>query len=167
MKTGLRDILLALVDSNVSFVVAGGVAAVLHGVERLTLDLDIALDLSPENVRRFLAVMRSMHMTPRVPVPPEALMEPDKVRAMVEEKHAIVFTFADADSPLLHVDVFLKADLSFAALNQDAIVLVVDGRSIRTTSRQQLIRMKQAINPPRDKDLADIKALQRMESPTP
>ncbi len=58
MKNHLTEILLALADARVDFVVAGGVAAVLHGVERVTMDLDLAVDLRPENVQAFLRVMR-------------------------------------------------------------------------------------------------------------
>lgn len=40
----------ALADEKVAFVVIGGVAATLHGSARLTMDLDIAYERSPENI---------------------------------------------------------------------------------------------------------------------
>ena len=42
----LEELLRKLTEQKVRFVVAGGVAAVLHGVERTTMDLDIALEMS-------------------------------------------------------------------------------------------------------------------------
>ncbi|HUT78097.1 MAG TPA: hypothetical protein VM285_10445, partial [Polyangia bacterium] len=86
----LEEILRALTSRGVRFVVAGGVAVVLHGIERTTMDLDIALDLSPENVRRFREAADALGLRPLVPVPIEALSNPELVRMMVEEKHAIV-----------------------------------------------------------------------------
>ena len=37
MSNHINEILFALTDAEVEFIVAGGVAAVLHGVERVTL----------------------------------------------------------------------------------------------------------------------------------
>lgn len=38
----------ALNDANVKYVVVGGVATVLHGYARLTMDVDLITDLAPE-----------------------------------------------------------------------------------------------------------------------
>ena len=68
MQNRLTDTLLALAEAEVRFVVAGGVAALLHGVERVTLDIDVALVMEPGNVQRFLEVMEALRLTPRAPV---------------------------------------------------------------------------------------------------
>jgi hypothetical protein len=39
MSNHINEILFALTDAEVEFIVGGGVAAVLHGVERVTLDI--------------------------------------------------------------------------------------------------------------------------------
>jgi hypothetical protein len=49
-----EEILSTLVDSGVDFIIAGGVACVLHGVERVTLDVDIAVALDAETLQSFL-----------------------------------------------------------------------------------------------------------------
>jgi hypothetical protein len=138
------------------------VAAVLHGVERTTLDLDIALELTPENVRRFAAVMARLGLQPLVPVPVEALADPEAVRTMVEEKNAIVFMLADPDMPLRKVDVFLTAPLSYENLRRDSIELGIPGIPLRVVTAERLLELKRAIDPPRDKDLFDIRALERL-----
>ena len=71
----LFEILLALNRLKVKFVVCGGVAAVLLGVERMTVDLDIAIDFKPENVKKFIVAMKQLGLTPRAPVQPEVLFE--------------------------------------------------------------------------------------------
>jgi hypothetical protein len=40
-----EEILSTLVDSAVDFIIAGGVVCLLHGVERVALDVDIAVAL--------------------------------------------------------------------------------------------------------------------------
>jgi hypothetical protein len=54
MSNHINEILFALTDAEVEFIVGGGVAAVLHGVEPVTLDIDLALDMEPANVEKFL-----------------------------------------------------------------------------------------------------------------
>jgi len=158
----LEEILAELTRRGVRFVVAGGVAAVLHGVERTTLDLDIALDLSPENVRRFAEAAESLGLKPLVPVPVEALADPESVRTMVEEKHAVVFMLADPAMPLRKVDVILAEGLGYERLAADAVSVEIPGIPLRVVSLELLLEMKKAVDPPRDKDLFDIKAIERL-----
>jgi hypothetical protein len=42
-----------LTDAHVEFCIIGGVAAVLHGATRMTVDLDIAAPFTEENLTRF------------------------------------------------------------------------------------------------------------------
>ena len=58
-ESHLIEILCTLQDRGVDFVVAGGVAAVLHGVERMTLDLDVAVSLDPHNTEMLFVRSRS------------------------------------------------------------------------------------------------------------
>ena len=162
MRNQLKTSILALADADINFVIAGGVAAVLHGVERLTMDLDIALDLSIANVDKFVSVMKQLKLTPRVPVPPEILADPEKVRWIVEEKHAVVFTFWDIDDPFRHIDVFLAKNLSFEIFAEDADIVEFEGRKVKVVSRRKLIDIKQQVFPPRPKDIQDIEELKRL-----
>ncbi len=55
----------ALQENNVRYAVAGGVALVLHGVVRFTADLDLIVDLEPENLSRFVHTMSGLGYRPR------------------------------------------------------------------------------------------------------
>jgi predicted nucleotidyltransferase len=160
----ISEILLALTDAEVRFIVGGGVAAVLHGVERSTLDVDLALDMAPANIEKFLRVMQQLRLQPRVPVPACDLMSPVAVERMVAEKGALVFSFVDADRPLRHVDIFLRRDLSFEGLAASAQTILVEGRSIQIVGLEKLLAIKRTISPLRDKDLIDIKELEKLKS---
>lgn len=93
MSNHINEILFALADEGVEFIVAGGVAAVLHGVERVTLDVDLAVRMNETNMEKFLRTMERLALQPRVPVPARDLMNAEAVRRMVEEKHALVFVY--------------------------------------------------------------------------
>ena len=160
--THLREIILSLADADVDFVIAGGVACVLHGIERFTLDLDVSVHLAPDNLERFIGVMERAGLVPRVPVPPASLIDPAFRRMIVDEKNALVFTFIDLDDPRKHVDMLLTDDLSFDVLHRNCEVVDVEGRAVKITSPAKLLELKEGIDPPRDKDLVDIKFLKRL-----
>ena len=50
MNNHLKDILIALAKNKIKFVLCGGVAVVLHGVERLTMDIDVAVSMDEDNL---------------------------------------------------------------------------------------------------------------------
>jgi hypothetical protein len=54
MENYLKKMLVTLADAGVEFVVGGGVACVLHGVERVTLDLDVAVQMNAPNLDRLI-----------------------------------------------------------------------------------------------------------------
>ena len=118
MDNHLEEILIELKNHNVRFIVCGGVAAVLHGVERMTMHIDISLDLDSTNLENFLHVMKKLSLKPRVPIQPESILDPEKRKKMIEEKNALVFTFIDPDKPFRQIDMFLEEDKSYKQLSK-------------------------------------------------
>ncbi|MEO6786264.1 MAG: nucleotidyl transferase AbiEii/AbiGii toxin family protein [Chthoniobacteraceae bacterium] len=57
MEPPFEKLLACLAESGVRFVLVGGLAVALHGYVRLTEDVDILLDPSDDNLRRFLACL--------------------------------------------------------------------------------------------------------------
>ena len=55
--TDFRALLVRLAECGVNFVMVGGAAATAHGSARLTLDLDVVYDRTPENVQRLVAAL--------------------------------------------------------------------------------------------------------------
>jgi hypothetical protein len=156
----LLEILTALAVAKAKFVVCGGVAVVLHGVERMTMDLDLSVDMTHDNMERFLAVIAKLNLKPRVPLPASVLLDSGKVKTIVKEKGALVFTFVDSDNPYRQVDVFLTEDHSYERLAHDAHAIELDGQRILVVSRRRLIEMKRRIDPPRLKDQFDLEQLE-------
>jgi hypothetical protein len=157
------EILCVLCDHDVQFVVAGGVAVVLHGIERLALDLDVAVSPDHDNLQRFLAALRTLELEPRAPVPAEFILYPHRLEQLVREKNALVFTFWSPHEPYRQVDMFLTRENSFDDLSADAQRLCVCGRPVQVASRRKLIQMKRRIQPIREKDRIDIQALTEIE----
>ncbi len=56
--TDFRALLGRLTTAGVRFVIVGGAAATAHGSSRLTQDLDLVYERSPENVTRLVAALQ-------------------------------------------------------------------------------------------------------------
>jgi hypothetical protein len=146
----------------VEFVVGGGVACVLHGVERVTLDLDVAVQMNTPNLDRLIRAVEKLNLHPRVPVSLADIGDPDFVRSMVTEKGALVFSLVDFNHPLRHLDIFLSPALSFDRLTKGANWFDIGGGKVRVASKELLIQIKNEIMPLRPKDVLDVQELSRL-----
>lgn len=133
-------------------------AVVLHGVEPMTFDLDLVVDMTHENLQRLIDTMRAVKLMPRVPVPPEDLLSPEKVRIMIEEKNMAAFSFINLKNPFQQVDILISEKLD--EMLSDAEIQDVGGFQIKMASKEKLIEMKKRAG--REKDRSDIEALQRL-----
>jgi len=168
MENDIKDILLTLADRRVEFVVGGGVACVLHGVERVTFDVDIAVQMTGPNLERLIDAVEALKLRPRVPVSLADIGNPDFVRAMVMEKGALVFSLIDVDRPLRHLDIFLHPALSFERLSGGAVWFDIGAAKIRVVSKELLMTIKREISPLRPKDVLDLEELGKtMNAPPP
>lgn len=157
----LLPVLRALRDAEVSFVVVGGVAVVLQGHPRSTVDLDLVLDLDGANVARAMQVLTRLGLTPRVPVDASDFADATIRAGWVRDRNLTVFSLHDPDDPRREVDVFAEEPLPFAGLLARARLVEVGGVEVSVASRGDLIAMKQTAGRPQD--LADIAALEALE----
>ncbi len=158
----LKEIIATLNDNSVDYIICGGVALVLHGVERMTMDLDLSVGMDEGNLKRVLQSMKKLGLTPRAPVPAESILDNEKRKAMVSEKNAVVFSFFDTKNPFRQVDVFITDRFSYETLKDHVETMSVGSMKIQLVSKKKLLEMKKAINPPRDKDLFDIRLLEKI-----
>lgn len=161
----ILDLLAALNDAEVEYVVVGGVAVVLRGHVRATVDLDLALDLTADHLLPAMDVLRRQGLVPRLPVPAEQFADPEVRRAWVEDRNLVAFTLHDPSDALREVDLLATSPVPFEELLEGSSVVDVAGVPVRVASVAHLLRMKQAAGRPQD--LADVAALSALtESPT-
>ena len=157
----VRELLTALSVAGVDFVVCGGLACVLQGVNRVTHDVDLDIALDDDNLERFVSVARSLMLRPRIPEPLEALADGSRRRCWVEEKRAVVFTLVSRRGDLV-VDVFLQYPIPHEDLLACSDLFELGGATIHVSSKAHLIAAKAAVQPPRKQDLRDIEDLQEL-----
>ena len=78
---------------------------------------------------------------------------------MIDDKHAVVFTFIDVKNPYKQVDVFLLEELSFETLFKDVEEIAINNMQIKIVTKKKLLEMKNNIEYKRDKDYFDIEVL--------
>ena len=97
----IDSLLAALDDSGVRFVVVGGVAVVLHGHTRSTVDLDLVVDLASDDAVRAIEALTAAGLEPRLPVDARDFADDATRRSWIEERGMQVFTMLDPQGLLL------------------------------------------------------------------
>jgi hypothetical protein len=146
-----------LVAARVRFVVVGGLAVLLHGLDRLTADVDLAIDLSTEATKDAVRALTEGGYRPMAPVDPLSLADPERRHEWQTSRGMKVFSFWDTTNTRPTVDVMLVPVVSFDDLWTDATHVMIGGIDVRIASIPHLIRMKEAAG--RTQDLADVERL--------
>jgi hypothetical protein len=87
----------ALNDAGVRYVVVGGLAVVLHGHARLTVDVDLVVDLGEDQALKAIETLVRLGLRPRVPVNPRDFADP-AARASGFHFGMQVFSMSDPQS---------------------------------------------------------------------
>lgn len=154
------DVYAAFEAAGVRYVVVGGMAVVLSGHVRATVDLDVVVDLSPAAAGRAVQALEGLGLLPRVPVAARDLADPDVRAGWIRDKHMQVLSFYDPQRVAKEVDVFVAYPMDFELLLAHAVPTPVGDRLLPVAAKEHLIVMKRAAGRPRD--LEDVAALQRL-----
>jgi predicted nucleotidyltransferase len=158
MVGAIEAVLAALNAAGVRYLVVGGVAVVLHGHLRTTADLDLVVQLSPDNARRAVRSLATLGYRPRAPVSAEQFADPAIRESWLREKGLTVFGLWSDRYAGLEVDLFVAEPFDFDAAYSRAVTVTLDTTTATVVSLPDLIALKRAAGRPLD--LADIDALQ-------
>lgn len=154
------DLFRSLHDHGVRYLLVGGLAMNLHGVPRMTMDVDLVLSLDMRNLDAFIGCARALGLRPLAPVPLEALRDPEQRHAWIEQKHMVAFALAAPGPGSVTVDVLLRHPLEMDVALGRGLVREVEGVPVRLAAVEDMISMKQAAG--RRQDLDDIEHLRRL-----
>jgi len=155
-----EDVLRGLNRARVDYVVAGGVALVLHGVVRLTADIDLMVNLNEKNLLKFVTVMTGLGYKPRVPVKAEDLADVSLREKWIKDKGMKVFSFFHSKSPWL-IDVFINEPIKYETIKKHSVAVKAGNLTIPIVSVEDLIGLKRISGRPQD--IADIEALKEIK----
>jgi hypothetical protein len=156
-----EPVLDALDRRGVRFVVVGGVAVVLHGHPRLTVDLDLVIDLARDQAEAAVAALvDDLGLRTRLPVDPGDFSDPEIRSRWVRDRNLEVLSFHDPSRSTVEVDVFAQDPIPFEDLWRRSVVMSLGRLEIRVASIEDLIRMKRVSGRPQDR--IDIEALEEI-----
>lgn len=160
-----RAVFQALAEADVRFLVVGGLAVNVHGLMRMTLDIDLVLKLEVVNIARTFAALSSVGYHPVVPVTAAEFGDVETRETWVREKNMRVLRFHSDEHRETEVDVFASEPFAFDEEYAQAIVRELAGvGGVHVVSLATLIRMKEEAARPQD--LADVDNLRlRMNRP--
>lgn len=153
----ISDVLQALSKANVRFVVVGGVAAVMQGVERVTYDLDLVIELTRESCDKAIDQLLAIGYRAKIPADPHGFSDDATRESWIRDKGMMVFSLWDTTQRRAQVDIFVRYPINFDDLTADATKVDIDGNMVLIASAAHLVQMKRAAGRPRD--IEDIRAL--------
>ncbi len=140
--------------TSLRFVVIGGVAAVAHGSTIATRDLDVALELTPENLRVLLEALAPYH--------PHHATRPDLGVVSQSPEELSRFRLLLLDTDLGRLDVLGEVEpIGGVARLRTSDLELVPGKLFRVLEIDQLIEVKAHLGRPKDRLVeAELVAIQ-------
>lgn len=152
-------------NADTRYLVVGGLAVAAHGYGRATFDVDLVLQLNPQNIKKALEALATMDYKPFVPVKATDFSDPAIRKSWIEEKNMIVFQLYSEQHPETRIDIFVAEPFDFNAEYTNALIEeFIPGYNVRFVRIETLLQMKQLAG--REKDMEDIRQLRiLMENP--
>ena len=136
----------ALNKKRIKYLVLGGIAVNLYGLRRLTRDLDLMIDLSAENLDKFIRIIENLGYKTKVRKNKWSILTAIAFQKVIDEFDRI--------------DVFLKNPIDFKKAYKKRKVFRIDNTRIPCVSLEDLICLKSKGN--RIRDWIDVGSLKRI-----
>ena len=154
------EILEGLYKSKVKYLIVGGLSVNLYGVPRVTQDIDIVIAMDRENVLKITFLLKELGYVTRLPVSPDDLANPDKVKDWIENKNLKAFSFYHKNENYKVVDIVLVHPLDFEKSFKNRTVKRAKDIDIYLASIDDVVKMKEFSG--RSQDLSDIEMLNKV-----
>ena len=160
IQQSYEKILTTLSKAKVRFLVAGGIAMNIHGLERGTHDIDLIVFLERKNVALFSGVMKRLGYRPKVPVSPEDLGDEEVRKRWIKEKNMVVFSFYHPKNPFEVVDIFVHHPRPFREMFQTSKKVRLSGVTVHAVGLRDMLFLKEKAGRPKDE--MDIRYLRNI-----
>ena len=149
-----KSLLSSLESNHVQFVIIGGVAATLHGAARVTFDLDIVYERTPENLNKLVDALSPFE--PYLRGAPLGL--PFKFDAETLRR-GLNFTFTTTEGPIDLLGELLGVG-SYSDVVAHSVEALLFGASYRFLDLEALLASKRAAGRPKDLEaIAELEAI--------
>ena len=155
----------ALNKNKIKYAVAGGVAVVLYGYTRLTVDLDLIVELSEKNLDKFFDTLYNLEYRPKVPVTKEEFKSKQKRKEWIQKKGMVVFSFFNLKDRLKLIDVFVTEPIKFSEIEKKIEKIKINNLVLNTVCIEHLKKLKLLASRPQDLiDIRNLEEIQRLKN---
>lgn len=132
---------------GVKYVVVGGFAVIMHGLARMTEDIDFFIEDSAGNIEKIKTALKSLYNDSSI----------DELKSTDIKRYAVI-RYGTPDD--FNIDLIGKIGemFSFNEVERSAEIFEIDNLKIPVCSLDMLIKMKETI---RDRDMRDLRFLKR------
>ena len=161
MAIKISDILKALNEADVRYLIVGGVAVNLHGHVRFTKDLDLIFAFDEENLRRAMKILADIHFSLLLPIDIFDFANSDLRKQWIDEKGMVVFQLIDRVQIDRQINVFVDEPIPFERMYQNRENAALGGTNAPIALIEHLIEMKTIAGRPQD--ISDIQKLRFLQ----
>lgn len=155
-------ILKKLNEKGIRYIIVGGIAVNLHGIPRMTYDIDLLLDLEDKNLKRFLKLLKGWGFKPKVPVNIMDFAKKDKREEWIKNKHMKAFNLVNPAWAISEIDIVIDSPVDYDKAYKRVNHIKLQDVAIPTISIGDLIKMKKITG--REQDNIDIKYLRKLKN---
>ena len=149
---GLQALLKLLIHSPVEFVLVGGFAAVLHGCNQTTRDIDICVVYSSEQIFTLREILRPLHPKHRMEDQKRSFMDTPEDLSQKQDFHLIT------DLGVLDIISHIEGVGNYYDVLKNSQEIVIYGGRCHLISIDDLIKSKKTLG--RHRDLATVAELE-------
>jgi len=147
----IKNLVSALKDEKINYMIVGGYAVNFHGYSRNTIDIDLVIKFTLVNLRKIEKILYSMGMVSTLPIDAVSVF---KFREeYIKNRNLIAWNFYHKEDPTSQVDILINHDISDFKFEK----FRVNNFEFKVIAKEDLIKMKKKSG--REKDLLDIKEL--------
>lgn len=154
-----------LYKHNIKYLICGGLAVNIYGIPRMTADIDLLIDFSPNNIKRFEILLKDMEFQALLPITLTSLLDDTVRQQMVTDKNLIAYSFYNTKSNYMNLDVLIDVPYTFNELWEQREKRPVQDAEVFIVSLDHLIGMKKYAN--RTQDNQDIIMLSKLKNVQP
>lgn len=148
---------------KVKYVIVGGIAVNLLGSLRSTADIDILVEMSDDNLRKIVTILKKKGYRVKQPVDPMKMADKKTREDWIKNKHMKAFNFYKEDG-IKEVDIIIDSPVSFEEAKKRAIHIKSGNITLPVISIDNLIKMKRKTGRNVDKlDIADLKKIKKIK----
>ena len=146
-----KNLFSSLNKESVKYMVAGGIAVNLYGIERATADIDIILKLDKKNLLKFVKVAKKLGLKPKLPLALDDFIDAERRKGWIVDKDMVVYSLYDAKNPFFLLDIFVEEPFNFDEVYEKRKKIEFENTIIPLVPIKVLIAMKEKSDRPQDK----------------